>query len=204
MLREQVLVDARLVIEALGVAGRHELDEVVVALVGLGQQNEVVRRLTYIAALGQPAAGRDIHLAAEDRLHAALLGMVVEDDRRKHVAVLGHRQRRHLEPGSLVEQLIDAARAVEQRELGVTMKVNEVLISHWIGNVIWPARRRKALITRYYNGVQFHRTPISCVAAVFFVACCLWRAVTRACRHVSARSEMERDARCTSGVCACV
>ena len=30
VLREQVLVDARLVVEALGVAGRHELDEVVI------------------------------------------------------------------------------------------------------------------------------------------------------------------------------
>ncbi len=36
--------------------------------------------------------------------------------------------------------------------------------------MIWPARRPKALVTRYYNGVPFHRTPISCVAAVFFVA----------------------------------
>jgi hypothetical protein len=105
----------------------------VVALVGLGQQNEVVRRLTYIAALGQPAAGRDIHLASQNRLDAALLGVVVKDDRREHVPVLGNGQRRHLESGGLVEQLIDAARTVEQRELGVTMKVNEVLISHWIG-----------------------------------------------------------------------
>ena len=133
MLGEQVLVDAGLVIEPLGIAGRDEFDEVVIALVGLGQQNQVVRRLTYIAALGQPAAGSDIDLASEDRLDAPLLGVVVEDDRRKHVAVLGDRQRRHLEPGCLVEQLVDAARAVEQRELGVTMKVNEVLISHWIG-----------------------------------------------------------------------
>ena len=48
------------------------------------------------------------------------------------------------------------------------MKVNEVLISHWIG-MNGPARRPKALVTRYYNGVPFRRTPISCVAAVFFV-----------------------------------
>jgi outer membrane protein assembly factor BamB len=36
--------------------------------------------------------------------------------------------------------------------------------------MIWPARRPKALVTRYYNGVPFHRTPISCVVVVFFVA----------------------------------
>ena len=133
VLREQLLVDARLVVEPLGIAGRHELDEVVVALVGLGQQHEMVRRLPYSAALRQPAAGRDIDLAAENRLHPTLLGVVVEDHRREHVAVLGDGQRRHLQPGRLVQQFVDPARAVEQRKLGVKMKVNEVLISHWIG-----------------------------------------------------------------------
>jgi hypothetical protein len=49
--------------------------------------------------------------------------------------VFGHRQRGHLEPGGLVEQFVDAARPIEQRELGVTMKVNEVLVSHWIGDL---------------------------------------------------------------------
>lgn len=40
----------------------------------------------------------------------------------------------------------------------MTVKVNEVLISHWIGK------------TSYYNGVQFPRTPISCVGVAFFIA----------------------------------
>ena len=140
VLREEILVDAGLVVEPLGIARGHELDEVVVPLVGLGQQNEVVRRLTYIAALRRPAAGCNVHLAPENRLHAALLRVIVKDDRRKHVAVLGDRQRRHIQPCSLIEQLVDAARAVEQRKLGVTMKVNEVLISHWV----WDLSRRPA------------------------------------------------------------
>ncbi len=36
--------------------------------------------------------------------------------------------------------------------------MDEVLISHWIGK------------TSYYNGVQFPRTPISCVGVAFFIA----------------------------------
>ncbi len=132
VLREQVFVDPRLVVEPFRVTGGHELDEVVVPLVGLGQQDEVVRRLTNIAALGQPAAGRDVHLASENRLHPALFGVVVKNDRRKHVAVFGHGQRRHLQARGLVEQLVDATRAVEQGKLSVTMKVNEVVISHGI------------------------------------------------------------------------
>jgi hypothetical protein len=49
--------------------------------------------------------------------------------------VLGHGERRHLQLRGLVEQLVDAAGTVEQGELGVTMKVNEVLVSHWIGDL---------------------------------------------------------------------
>jgi len=44
VLREQRLVDARLVIEPFGVTGRHQLDQVVVALVRLGEQHEMVLR----------------------------------------------------------------------------------------------------------------------------------------------------------------
>ena len=56
----------------------------------------------------------------------ALARLVVEDDRREHVAVLGDGHRRHLQLDRLVEQLLDAAGAVEQRELGVQMKMDEV------------------------------------------------------------------------------
>ncbi len=56
----------------------------------------------------------------------ALARLVVEDDRREHVAVLGDRQRRHLQLDRLVEQLLDPARAVEQRVLGVQVQVDEL------------------------------------------------------------------------------
>jgi hypothetical protein len=45
--------------------------------------------------------------------------------------VLGDRDRRHLQPDSLIEDLVDPARAVEQRELGVEVEVNE--LSHDLG-----------------------------------------------------------------------
>jgi outer membrane protein assembly factor BamB len=78
--------------------------------------------------------------------------------------MLGYGQRRHFQPGRLVEQLVDSACSVEQRKLGVKMKVNEVLISHGI-------RKRS-----YYNGVLFPRTTISCVGAVFLLTLLLGRA----------------------------
>ena len=40
--------------------------------------------------------------------------------------MLGDRDRRHLQLDRLIEQLVDPARAVEQRELGVQMKMDEL------------------------------------------------------------------------------
>ena len=129
VLREQVLVDARLVVEAFRVAGRDQLDQVVEAFVGLGQQHQVVGRLARRPALGAAIARRDVDLAAEDRLDALLPRVVVEGDRREHVAVLGDGERGHAQLLRLVEQLLDAAGAIEQRELRVEVEMDEV--THW-------------------------------------------------------------------------
>ena len=126
MLRQQLLVDARLVIEALGVAGGDELDQVVVALVRFGEQHEVIGGLARIAVLVPPIPRRDVHLAAENRLHALLPRMIVEHHRREKIPVLGDRDRRHLQPRGLIEQLVDPARPIEQRKLSVEMKMNEL------------------------------------------------------------------------------
>ena len=83
-------------------------------------------RLGLRPALVEAAARRDVHLAAEDRLQPALARVVVEHHRREHVAVLGDRQRRHLQLHRFVEQLVDAAGAVEQRELGVQVEMDEL------------------------------------------------------------------------------
>ena len=63
VLGQQLLVDARPVVEPFGVAGRHQLDQVLVAFVGLGEQHQMVR-LGLRTALLEPAALRDVDLAA--------------------------------------------------------------------------------------------------------------------------------------------
>ncbi len=123
---QQVLVDAGLVVEAFRIPRGHQLDQVVEALVGLGQQHQMVGRLAGRAALRAAIARRDIHLAAENRLDAPLPRRVVEPDRGEHVAVLGDGEGRHPERLRLIQQFVNAARAVEQRELGVEVKVDEL------------------------------------------------------------------------------
>ena len=123
---QQLLVDPRLVVEALGVAGGDQLDEVVIAGEVLGQEHEVVVGLPRRAAPLATAAGRDVDLAAEDRLDPPFPRLVVEHHAREHVAVLGDGEGRCAGLPGVVEQLTDAAGAVEQRVLGVEVEMDEL------------------------------------------------------------------------------
>ncbi len=134
MRREQVLVDPGLVIEPFGVSRRDELDEVVIPLAGLGEEDEVVRRLPRRTAFRSTIARRDVDLAAENRVDAPLPRLVVKDDRREHVAVLGDGERRHVQLNRAVEQLFDAAGAVEERVLRVQMQMDE--LGHYSHSIV--------------------------------------------------------------------
>ena len=86
---EELPVDARLVVVALEVAERGELDEVAVALVRLGEQRQVRVALRLpVTVVG------DIHLAPEDRLDALLAAFAVELDGAGEGAVVGERDGR--------------------------------------------------------------------------------------------------------------
>ncbi len=127
---EQVPVDAGLVVVALEVAEARELDQVRVPGVVLREQCEVRVPLGLrLAVLG------DVDLAAEHRLHAVLLGLLDELNRPGEGAVIGQPDGRHLELGGTRRELGDAARPVENRVLGVDVKVNERGLTHGAGSV---------------------------------------------------------------------
>ena len=79
--RQELFVDARLVVEAFRVARRHELDQVVVALGIFGEQHQMVLCFPGIAALHMAAARRHVHLATENGIQAARARVVMEDHR---------------------------------------------------------------------------------------------------------------------------
>ncbi len=56
--REQVLIDARLVVEAFEIAGGDQVDEVAVAFLVFAEQDQVVVAVGIAAALDGPAARR--------------------------------------------------------------------------------------------------------------------------------------------------
>ena len=122
---EELPVDARLVVVALEVAERRELDEVAVALVRLGEQRQVRVALR----LPVPVV-RDVHLAPEERLDAHLAALAVELDGAGERAVVGERDGGHLQLGGPSGQRGDAASAVEDRVLGVDVEVDERRLGH--------------------------------------------------------------------------
>ena len=106
---EQLPVDARLVVVALEVAERAELDQVAVADVVGGEQRQVRVALVLLAPVVD-----DVDLAADDRLDALRLRGLEQLDRPGHRAVVGERHGRHLELGRLPRER-DPARPVEDR-----------------------------------------------------------------------------------------
>ena len=123
MRREQVLIDARLVVEAFEKAGRNQLDEVAIAFLVLAEQDQVV--IAVGIGAGLVALLRDVDFAADDGMDALRFGGVVELDGAEEIAMVGHGDGGHLLLGDDVHQLVDFAGAVEQGVVGVAVQVNE-------------------------------------------------------------------------------
>ena len=123
MPREQVLIDARLVIEPVQIPAGNKLDEVAIAFLVFAQQHQVVIAIRF-ALNGLPLL-RDVNLAADHRMDALGLGAVIKLDRAEQIAMVGHGHRRHLLLGGELHQLRYLASSVEQRVIGVAMKMNE-------------------------------------------------------------------------------
>ena len=88
MLREQVLVDAGLVVETFEIACGDEVDEVAIAFLVLAEQDQVV--VAVGIAAGLVALLRNVDFAADDGVDAFAFGGVVKLDGAEEVAMVGH------------------------------------------------------------------------------------------------------------------
>ncbi len=128
VLGEKFLADARLVVEAVERRLGGDLHQVAVALVGLGEHDQVV----VVIAVGRRAVHAvvvllaDVELAADDGLDAVLLGGIVEMQRAEDVAVVGDGDGRLPELGHARHELVDVAGAIEQRVIGVQVKMDKL------------------------------------------------------------------------------
>ena len=147
--REQVLIDARLVVEAVEVAGGDQVDQVAVAFLVFAEQDQVV--VAVGVGAGLVALLRDVNFAADDRMDAFRLGRVVELDGAEEVAVIGHGDGGHLLALRDLHQLLDFAGAVEQRVVGMAVEMDERAFAWYIVRV-----------PPYFNGVHSPGTvPVS-------------------------------------------
>ena len=95
MLREQLLVDPRLVMHPVEMRGRDQLYQVAVAGFVLGQEGEMIGRVALIIRPILDRTRRHVRLATDDRFDPGVLRFLVKLDRAVEVAVIGDRDRRH-------------------------------------------------------------------------------------------------------------
>jgi hypothetical protein len=122
---EVALADPRLAIEAVerGLGG--DANEVAVAFLVFGEDQEVV----VVVALGGSAMVlvlAYVEFAPEDRLDALLFGRIEKMDRSVDVAVVGHGDGSLAEGGYAIDELLDVAGTIEERVFGMKMKVGEL------------------------------------------------------------------------------
>ena len=123
---EELEVEPGLVEEPVEVGGRGDLDEVLVALGRLRQQREVEDLVVGPAGAVVAGAGDEVPLHPDDGPDPRLLGRSVEVEDAVHVPVVGDADGRLAVGGGGGHHVVDPRRAVEHRELGVEVKVDEV------------------------------------------------------------------------------
>jgi len=129
VLREQLVVHARLVIETVKKSGGHQLDQVAISLVVLTQQYEVIRALR-IRATVLMVIRRNIHFAPDDWFHPVRRGLVVKIRRCEEISVVGYRHRGHATARGFLGQLADFTSPIEKGVVRVEMKMYEVRRGH--------------------------------------------------------------------------
>ena len=127
---QQVVVHARLAVEAFGKTGRHQPAQVAITLLIHGEQDEMeIAAVLQIVGAGrlfvETALGRHVHLAADDRLDPVAGRGAVEVDRAEHVPVVRDRHRGHAGLGDARHEVRDLVGPVEQAVLRVHMQMDE-------------------------------------------------------------------------------
>ena len=122
---QQVKVDARLDVKALGKRLGDHVGEVAVAHLVLAQEDEVARLGIEFVLLIKSRAWSDIDLAADDGLDALGLARAVKVDRAVHHAVVRDGDRRLPQLADALGKPLDAAGAVKQAVFRMNVQMGE-------------------------------------------------------------------------------
>ncbi len=126
MLGQELVVDARLVVETLQVGLAYQLDQVAIALSVPGQQDQVEGVAVGPPLLLQVGTSRHIDLAPDDRRDPYFGGGLIELDSPGQDTVVGEGDRVLAEVVGPLGQTLDPGRSVEQGVFGVGVEVREL------------------------------------------------------------------------------
>ena len=133
--RQKVLVDARIIVEAVQLRGRGDLEQVLVAGLIFSQQKQVRGGAVEFGVAVLHAARRHVGFQPDDRLDPLAFGSLVKIDHPEHRAVVRDGHRGHVHLLDALDQLLDIREAVEQGVFGVNVKVGEGHVSFVVGEL---------------------------------------------------------------------
>ena len=125
VLMQERPVYSRADVKALGEASRDEIAEVAVARLVAAEQYQVGVLVVYAVLPAAPVAGRDVDLAADNRLYPLTLRGLVKRDSAVHHAVVGDGAGALAELLRPLYQRVYAARTVEQAVFAVNVQMDE-------------------------------------------------------------------------------
>jgi len=131
MLLQNLFINPGLIVESLKVAGRGQLHEILVPLHVFNENDQMSGRFTgMMAVFIEPTLRCDIKFAADNGLDPILVGPLIKADGSEHVAVIGHRNGRHLVFPGLFQQIVKADGTVQQAVLRMDVKMNKIGVFH--------------------------------------------------------------------------
>ena len=143
---EQITVNPRLKIKALGVRQRHHFYKIFVTNLVFYKQNEVVIFAVKIFILIVPTAWRNINFTAYNRLDALLFALTIKIHGTIHIAVVGYGKGSHPQLLCTTDKLAQTASTVKQAELRVQMKMSEHTITSLLYFLRYLNKPRKPVI----------------------------------------------------------
>ena len=136
MARQQFLVNAGLVIEALEMRGGNELDQIAIAIRIDCEKGQMEGGFLCGRGVAIPQrTGRHVRLTADDRPNSSLFRRLVKLDRTVEIAMIGNGDRRHSEFSGLSDKVFRPNRTVQQGIFRVAMQVNEGNRSHQAASI---------------------------------------------------------------------
>ncbi len=117
-----------------------QVDQVVVAGLVFGEQQEMIVAIlagSTVSLAVKPAAGRNVHLAANNRFYPRFASGLIKVYRAVHHPMIRNGERWKFQFHRAINQLVQSTRSVEHRELGMHMEMDKLGLGHAIILAAW-------------------------------------------------------------------